>query len=85
MPVNIQTLPKCGAKAKRTRKPCQQPAMRNGRCRLHGGKSTGPKTPEGIERIRATNYRHGESTNNMRFLRSFWRRHVKSTWEDPPL
>jgi hypothetical protein len=26
--------------------------MRNGRCRLHGGLSTGAKTPEGIERIR---------------------------------
>jgi len=25
--------------------------MQNGRCRLHGGLSTGPKTAEGIERI----------------------------------
>jgi hypothetical protein len=33
----------CGAKAKRTGKKCSQPAMKNGRCRLHGGKSTGPK------------------------------------------
>jgi len=31
----------CGAKSKRTGKPCRQPAMQNGRCRLHGGKSTG--------------------------------------------
>jgi len=31
----------CGAKAKRTGRPCRQPAMKNGRCRLHGGKSTG--------------------------------------------
>jgi len=31
----------CGAKSKRTGKPCRQPAMTNGRCRLHGGKSTG--------------------------------------------
>ena len=22
--------------------PCQAPAMKNGRCRMHGGKSTGP-------------------------------------------
>jgi len=35
---NIQL---CGANAKRTGKPCRQPAMSNGRCRLHGGKSTG--------------------------------------------
>jgi hypothetical protein len=30
---------KCGAHSRRTGKPCQQPAMPNGRCRLHGGKS----------------------------------------------
>jgi len=31
----------CGAKSKCTGKPCRQPAMENGRCRLHGGRSTG--------------------------------------------
>ena len=42
----------CGAKSKQTGNPCQQPAMKNGRCRLHGGKT--PKrdaiqmTPEKI-------------------------------------
>lgn len=30
-------LPKCGATARTTREPCQQPAMENGRCRYHGG------------------------------------------------
>jgi hypothetical protein len=24
--------------------------MPNGRCKVHGGKSTGPRTPEGLER-----------------------------------
>ena len=24
--------------------------MANGRCRMHGGPSTGPRTPEGLER-----------------------------------
>jgi hypothetical protein len=33
--------------------------MRNGRCRLHGGLSTGPKTKEGIERIRRAKTKHG--------------------------
>ena len=33
--------------------------MRNGRCRLHGGKSTGPRTPEGLERSRKANWKHG--------------------------
>jgi hypothetical protein len=31
----------------------------NGRCRVHGGLSTGPKTPEGIERIRQSRTKHG--------------------------
>jgi len=33
--------PKCGAHARTTGKPCCNPAMENGRCRMHGGKSTG--------------------------------------------
>ena len=33
--------------------------MRNGRCRMHGGKSTGPRTPEGLERSRRANWKHG--------------------------
>ena len=50
--------PRCGAKTRKGT-PCRAPAMRNGRCRLHGGKSTGPKTPEGIERIRQAHLKHG--------------------------
>ena len=38
-------LPMCGAHARSTGKPCRQLAMRNGRCYLHGGKSTGAKNP----------------------------------------
>ena len=49
----------CGAKSKRTECPCKQPAMKNGRCRLHGGKSTGPRTPEGLEKSRKANWKHG--------------------------
>ncbi|MZG31358.1 MAG: hypothetical protein F3741_11265 [Nitrospinae bacterium] len=33
--------------------------MPNGRYRLHGGKSTDPKTKEGLERSRKTNWKHG--------------------------
>ena len=30
----------CGARSKQNNhRPCRQPAMKNGRCRLHGGKS----------------------------------------------
>ena len=33
--------------------------MRNGRCRMHGGASTGPRTPEGLARARTANWKHG--------------------------
>jgi hypothetical protein len=33
--------------------------MPNGRCRLHGGKSTGPRTADGLERCRTANWKHG--------------------------
>jgi len=35
--------PRCGAKAKRTGCPCRQPALANGRCRWHGGKTPAGK------------------------------------------
>lgn len=41
----------CGAYARSTGMPCQAKKLgRGGRCRNHGGLSTGPKTPEGQER-----------------------------------
>lgn len=61
-PGNPNTAPRCGANSKRTHQPCKQPAMANGRCRLHGGKSTGPKTTEGLERSRRANWKHGLSS-----------------------
>ena len=42
---------KCGAYARSTGNPCQAKALRNGRCKNHGGMSTGPKTPEGRQAI----------------------------------
>ena len=35
----------CGAKT-RQGKPCKKTSLKNGRCRFHGGKSTGPKNRE---------------------------------------
>jgi hypothetical protein len=49
-------VPMCGAKTRKATQ-CKGPAMKNGRCRLHGGLSTGPKTPEG--RARCGNWKHG--------------------------
>jgi hypothetical protein len=53
------TIRKCGAHARSSGRPCEAPAMRNGRCRFHGGKSTGPRTPEGLERSKRANWKHG--------------------------
>src|SRR5215207_3288739 len=50
--------PRCGAR-RRDGQPCRAPAMPNGRCRMHGGPSTGPRTPEGLERSRRSNWKHG--------------------------
>lgn len=63
MPLKYVTI--CGAKARRNNhQPCRQPGMRtNGRCRLHGGKSTGAKTPEGKLRSAQANLKHGRYTN----------------------
>jgi len=44
---------RCGAKRRRDGKPCEAPGYsRNGRCRVHGGASTGPRTEEGKARMR---------------------------------
>jgi hypothetical protein len=51
----------CGARTKSKGTPCMCKAEKSGRCRLHGGLSTGPKTPEGRARALAnlTQYRDG--------------------------
>jgi hypothetical protein len=38
---------RCGAHCKSTGNPCQVRVLANGRCKYHGGLSTGPKTSEG--------------------------------------
>ena len=71
---NFTMLPRCGAKAKsRGGAPCQRAAMANGRCRLHGGLSTGPKTPEGIERIRRAKTKHGRRSKRAKAERASYR------------
>ena len=51
----------CGALARSTGKPCMAKGTgRGGRCKLHGGASTGPRTPEGKARALA-NLRRGNA------------------------
>jgi hypothetical protein len=57
---------RCGARAKGG-DPCQRPAVaRTGRCPNHGGKSTGPRTKDGIARIVAAKTKHGRLTKQKR-------------------
>jgi hypothetical protein len=50
---------RCGAKT-RAGTPCQNPAIKDrSRCKLHGGRSTGPRTPEGKARVAAAHTTHG--------------------------
>jgi|SRR5580704_12579172 hypothetical protein len=57
-PGDFTKTPRCGAKTRRGT-PCHCPSMPNGRCRLHGGLSSGPKMWKGIERIQEANTKHG--------------------------
>ena len=55
---------RCGAKTQRGTA-CQRPAHKhNKRCSLHGGRSTGAKTPEGLQRISEANLKHGRYTKD---------------------
>ena len=53
------------------------------RCRLHGGLSTGPRTPEGLARIRAARTTHGLRTAEMEELRELVRE-LRATGCFPP-
>jgi hypothetical protein len=56
---NLNLSPRCGART-RAGCPCRAPAIRGKlRCRMHGGRSTGPRTAEGMARLRAARTIHG--------------------------
>jgi hypothetical protein len=65
---------RCGART-RCGGACRQPAMANGRCRMHGGLSTGPRTPEGLARSRRARLTHGGYSARVRRLRAEARAH----------
>jgi hypothetical protein len=64
--------PRCGART-RAGAPCRAAAMPAGRCRIHGGASTGPRTAEGLERMRAAKTTHGQRTAEMERMRKMVR------------
>ena len=65
--------PACGAKT-RSGAPCRNLPMKNGRCRMHGGMSTGPRTEMGILRWRAAVTVHGGRSREMMEFRRQMRR-----------
>jgi hypothetical protein len=66
-PGDFLAAPRCGART-RCGGACRQPAMKNGRCRMHGGLSTGPRTPEGRARCAQARTQHGRYSARTRAL-----------------
>ena len=61
------TCRQCQAKSRRTQLQCQAPAIKGKNvCRTHGGRSTGPKTPEGRQRCAEAKTVHGKDTRAKR-------------------
>ena len=62
---------RCKAYLKKHQRQCLRPAIKNKNCcKFHGGMSTGPKTKEGIERIRHAHLKGGNETLAAKKLRS---------------
>jgi len=70
-PLAIHLSPRCLARTKRTGLPCRAPAMINGRCRLHGGKSSGP--PIGNKNALKHGFYTTESMEARRVIRALLR------------
>lgn len=64
-------VPRCGAKTKSKGGTCQKSAgwgtdhPGSGKCRIHGGASTGPKTEEGKKRIAENALKHGAYSDRL--------------------
>lgn len=57
----------CKAKSKRSGARCRAPAVKGKSvCRMHGGKSTGPRTKEGLLRLGRAKLTHGTQTRQVR-------------------
>ena len=59
--------PRCGARTRRG-STCRSPAMPNGRCRMHGGKSTG--APKGNKNAWKHGYYSAEGVTRRRTIRA---------------
>jgi hypothetical protein len=55
--------------------------MSNGRCRMHGGMSTGPRTPAGLERSRKARWKHGRYSRQAIEARKSHMQHMREVRE----
>jgi hypothetical protein len=79
-PGDWATAPRCGARTRR-QTACRCPSMRNRtRCRLHGGKSSGPRTADGLARSRYAAWKHGAYSRETRERRAEHRRQWQALW-----
>jgi uncharacterized protein YjcR len=63
---------RCGAHSRRSGKPCRNGAMKNGRCRMHGGKATG--APKGNRNA----WKHGNYSSREKARRVLMRLLLKT-------
>ena len=62
--------PRCQAKSKRSQQQCRSPAIRGKRvCKVHGGRSAGPRTHQGRNLCGAAKTVHGRETRQKRAKR----------------
>jgi hypothetical protein len=78
---DLAAAPRCHAHNRRGL-PCQCPAMPNGCCRLHGGKSTGAKTAAGIEAIQRAVTKHGRYTKEAKAEHQAFRKLLRACRSD---
>ena len=55
----------CGARTRRGT-PCKKAALKGkNRCQLHGGKSTGARTVQGLQKLRDIHWKHGQRSREV--------------------
>lgn len=61
------TCKRCQARSGRSKRQCGKPALKGKKvCQYHGGRSTGPRTIEGKEKIAKVKTIHGKETREIR-------------------
>ncbi len=68
---------RCGAKTRRGT-PCLKPAIKTkARCQLHGGRSTGARTPEGLQKLKDIHRKHGQRSREAIERSRYYRNELK--------